>query len=175
MRHSRVMTSLADTAPRTSTERRFALCLVILVAVTAVRLIGLAFSQVDLFFDEAQYWAWSRELAFGYFSKPPLLAWIIATTNFICGSGEACVRLASPVFYLGTCVMVYAVANDLYGRETAAWSALVTALGTGVAFSARIISTDVPLLFFWTLALLAYVKLLRAPDWRWTAMLGVSL
>ena len=48
------MTSLADTAPRTSTERRFALCLIILVALTVVRLIGLAFSQVDLFFDETK-------------------------------------------------------------------------------------------------------------------------
>jgi 4-amino-4-deoxy-L-arabinose transferase-like glycosyltransferase len=149
--------------------------LIALVALTAIRIVGLHYSVVDLFFDEAQYWAWSRELAFGYFSKPPLLAWIIATTDLVCGSGEVCVRIASPLFYLGTCLVVYAIANDLYGRETAAWAALVMALGTGLSFSARIISTDVPLLFFWALALLAYVRLLQAPDWRWAAVLGVSL
>jgi 4-amino-4-deoxy-L-arabinose transferase-like glycosyltransferase len=149
--------------------------LIALAVLAAVRIVGLHYSAVDLFFDEAQYWAWSRELAFGYFSKPPLLAWIIGAADLVCGSGEACIRAASPLFYLGTCVLVYFIANDLYGRDTAAWSALTMALGTGVAFSSRIISTDVPLLFFWALALFAYVRLLPAPDWRWAAVLGMAI
>jgi len=153
----------------------FPLLLTILLAVTLVRLIGLHTSVVDLFFDEAQYWAWSRDLAFGYFSKPPLLAWIIAVSDQVCGSGEACVRLASPLFYFGTSLLVYAIADELYGKETAFWSALSFALLTGVSFSARIISTDVPLLFFWALALFAYLKLLAAPDWRWASLFGISL
>jgi Dolichyl-phosphate-mannose-protein mannosyltransferase len=45
----------------------------------------------------------------------------------------------------------------------------------GGAFSARIISTDVPLLFFWALALLAYVKLLKRADFRWAIVLGLAL
>ena len=44
------------------------------------------------------------------------------------------------------------------------WAALSFTFATGVAFSARIISTDVPLLFSWALALLAYVKLLGRGD-----------
>ena len=39
----------------------------------------------------------------------------------------------------------------------------------------RIIYTDPPLLFFWALASLSYVKMLRGRDLRWTALLGVSL
>jgi 4-amino-4-deoxy-L-arabinose transferase-like glycosyltransferase len=146
-----------------------------LAALTAIRIAGLYFSQVDFFVDEAQYWAWSRELAFGYFSKPPLLPWIIAATDAVCGSGEACTRAASPLIYFAACLLVYAVAAALYDRNTAAWSALTFALATGLSFSARIISTDVPLILFWTLALLAYVKLLRAPDWRWAVLLGIAL
>lgn len=168
------MTSLADTAPRISTERRFAVCFVILVAVTAVRLIGLAFSQVDLFFDESQYWAWSRELAFGYFSKPPLLAWVIAGAEVVCGSTEACIRAPAPVFYLGTCLVSYAIAKTLYDETTAFWAALLMTFTAGLAFSSRIISTDVPLLLCWALALLAYVRLWQGGDWRWGVVLGVS-
>ncbi len=41
--------------------------------------------------------------------------------------------------------------------------------------SSRIISTDVPLLFFWSLALLAYVHLLIAPRKRWAIVLGLSI
>jgi 4-amino-4-deoxy-L-arabinose transferase-like glycosyltransferase len=168
------MTSLTDTAPRSLTERRFAVCLLILVALTVIRLIGLAYSEVDLFFDESQYWAWSRELAFGYFSKPPLLAWVIAGAEAVCGSAEACIRAPAPVFYLGTSLVSYAIAKALYDETTAFWAAILLALSGGVAFSSRIISTDVPLLFFWAVALLSYVRLLQGGDWRWGALLGVS-
>lgn len=168
------MTSLTDTAPRSLTQHRLVLCIAVLLALTAVRLIALAWSQVDLFFDESQYWAWSRELAFGYFSKPPLLAWVIAGAEAVCGSTEACIRAPAPVFYLATSLVSYAIARALYDETTAFWAALLLAFGTGVAFSSRIISTDVPLLFFWAVALLSYVKLLQAGDWRWGVLLGVS-
>ena len=94
---------------------------------TVVRLIGLAYSQVDLFFDESQYWAWSRELAFGYFSKPPLLAWLIAGAEAVCGSTEACIRAPAPVLYFGTCLVSYAIAKALYDDTTAFWAALLMA------------------------------------------------
>jgi hypothetical protein len=32
-------------------------------------------TETDLFFDEAQYCSWSRDLAFGYFSKPAAVAY----------------------------------------------------------------------------------------------------
>ncbi len=168
------MTSLTDTAPRSLADRRFAVCLLILAAITVVRLVGLAYSDVDLFFDESQYWAWSRELAFGYFSKPPLLAWLIAGAEAVCGSGEACIRAPAPIFYLGTCLVSYAIARTLYDETTAFWAAILLGLSGAVAFSSRIISTDVPLLFFWAVALLAYIKLLQGGDWRWGVLLGVA-
>ncbi len=165
----------AEDQARAAAAPGFALCLALLAALTLVRIIGLRFSVVDLYVDEAQYWAWSRELAAGYFSKPPLLAWIIAGAERVCGGAEACLRLPAPLFYLGTCALIYWMADALYDRRVAFWSALVMALTPGLAFSSRVISTDVPLLFFWSLALLAYVKLLRSSDWRWLIVLGLSL
>ncbi|NWG24151.1 MAG: glycosyltransferase family 39 protein [Pseudorhodoplanes sp.] len=153
----------------------FLTCALILLALTLIRLAGLHLSAVELHFDEAQYWAWSRELGFGYFSKPPLLAWIIAASEAVCGSGEACVRASSPVIYFGTSLLVYGIAAELYDRRTAFWCALAIGFAPGMVFSARIVSTDVPLLFCWALALLAYVKLLRGPDLRWALALGVGL
>jgi 4-amino-4-deoxy-L-arabinose transferase-like glycosyltransferase len=168
------MTSLTDTAPRSLTDRRLMLCIAILAAVTVVRLIGLAYSQVDLFFDESQYWAWSRELAFGYFSKPPLLSWVIAGAEAVCGSSEACIRAPAPVLYFGTCLVSYAIARTLYDETTAFWAAMLMTFTAGLAFSSRIISTDVPLLFLWAVALLSYVKLLQGGDWRWGFLLGAA-
>lgn len=153
----------------------FGLALGILVALTIVRLIGLHFSVVDLFYDESQYWAWSRELAFGYYSKPPLLSYIIAVADHVCGDNEACVRAPAPILYLGMSLVIYAVARELYDARVAFFAAVSAGLATGVAFSARIMTTDVPLLFCWSLALLAYVKLLAGGTWRWAVVLGASL
>ena len=71
-------------------------------AVTALRLALIALQFVPLLMGEAQYWIWSRDLALGYFSKPPLLAWLIAATVAVCGDGEVCVRLSSPVLHAAT-------------------------------------------------------------------------
>jgi 4-amino-4-deoxy-L-arabinose transferase-like glycosyltransferase len=165
--------------PRSDAITSRNLCFLILFALTIARLVALHVSVVDLFFDEAQYWSWSRAPAFGYFSKPPLLAWILAGTAAVCGDGEACLRAFAPIFYLGTSLLAYAVADLLYDERTAFWTALMVALSIGVAFSSRIVSTDVPLLFFWTLALLAWLKLLMGGalggSMRWAVVLGVAL
>jgi membrane-associated phospholipid phosphatase len=147
-----------------------------ITALTIARLVALRFSVVDLFPDEARYWTWAQTPAFGYFSKPPLIAWIIAAANRICGNAESCVRAPAPVLYAGTAVICYFIARYLYGQRAGFWTGLCIALSTGVVYSARIISTDVGLLFFWAVALLAYVKLLNAPSAaRWYLVLGVAL
>lgn len=169
------MTTLTQSSARPLAVPSFALAAGVLALVTIIRLIGMRFSVVDLFYDESQYWAWSRELAFGYYSKPPLLAWIIALAEHVCGSSESCVRAPAPVLYFGMSLTVYAVARVLYDERVALFSALSIGLATGAVFSARIISTDVPLLFFWALALLAYVKLWARADRYWFVVLGVAL
>jgi 4-amino-4-deoxy-L-arabinose transferase-like glycosyltransferase len=156
-------------------NQTFRIAALIICALTIARLFGLALSSVDLFFDEAQYWSWSRELAFGYFSKPPMVAWLIAAAGHVCGDSEACIRAPVPLLFLGTSLLAYAVGRALYDSRTGFWAAMLTALGTGSVFSARIISTDVPLVLFWALALLAYVRLLRAVDWRWVVVLGFAI
>jgi hypothetical protein len=173
------MTSLTGITGRSPSAAGFrpglAWAVAILATLTVVRVIGLKYSVVDLFFDEAQYWTWSRELAFGYFSKPPLLAWAIAAAERLCGSSEACIRAPAPIFHFGTSLLVYAVARQLYDARVAFFAALSMTLATGIVFSARIMSTDVPLMFFWALALLAYVKLLAGAEARWAVVLGVAL
>src|SRR6266446_4955373 len=62
--------------------------LVGVVGITGLRLLWLALQPADLFPDEAQYWVWSQQLALGYYSKPPLVAWLIALTTGLFGDSE---------------------------------------------------------------------------------------
>jgi 4-amino-4-deoxy-L-arabinose transferase-like glycosyltransferase len=158
-----------------SPRRSFWIAAVIVFTLTIVRLVGLRFSSVDLFFDESQYWSWSRELALGYFSKPPLLAWLIAAAEHLCGPSEACIRSPAPLMSLGISLFAYAAGRALYDAPTGFWAAMLAAFGTGSVFAARIVSTDVPLLLFWAVALFAYVHLLEKADWRWALLLGFAI
>ena len=70
----------------------------LLLALTTVfRLAYLLSVPLDLAGDEAYYWDWSRQLDWGYFSKPPMVAWIIAIfcrtigpVRQLCGCPQCC-------------------------------------------------------------------------------------
>lgn len=154
--------------------RAWALLAAAVAALTLIRLWALTVNATDLYVDEAQYWAWAQSPAWGYYSKPPLLAWLIAGAQTICGTSEACVRAPSPILWGLTCLVVAAIARTLFDLRVAVWAGLCALLAPGVAYAARIISTDAPLLFFWALAVLAWVRLRAGGGWGWTALLAVA-
>jgi hypothetical protein len=155
-------------------ERYWRITLNTVLVVTVARLVWLALGTADLYPDEAQYWWWSLHPAFGYYSKPPLVAWLIALTTGISGDGEFAVRLAPPLLHFGTALAIFALARRLYDARIAAWSAVTYATLPGVSASAIIISTDAPLLLCWSLALLALVRARDVGGTKWWAAVGVA-
>jgi len=148
---------------------------ILLLAILVVRVIALAVSHAELFFDEAQYWAWAQEPAFGYYTKPPLIAWIIGATTSLCGDTPFCVRLPSPLMHFLTSLVIYAIGVKLYSRRAGFWAALVYALMPGTSISATLMSTDVPLLLFWAIGMLAIVHHVERPSLAAGALLGLAI
>ena len=149
--------------------------LAILFGLLVLRLLALFFAQTDIFFDEAQYWLWSRELAFGYFSKPPLIAWIIRLATSICGDAEWCIRAPSPILYTISSIFVYLAGRALYGPRIGFWSAVVFATLPGTSVSSLLISTDVPLLVCWAIALYGWIKLVETKAMAYALLVGASV
>src|SRR5277367_4079147 len=131
-------------------ERYLRATLFAVFAVTAARLMWLALGKADLYPDEAQYWVWSLHPALGYYSKPPMVAWLIAVTTRIFGDGELAVRVSAPLLHFAAALVIFALARRLYDARVAAWSAVVYATLPGVSASALIMSTDAPLLLCWS-------------------------
>ena len=149
--------------------------LICLGALLALRLVAVCSANTDLVRDEAQYWTWSRELAFGYFSKPPMIAWVIRGASEFCGNSEACIRSASPVLYTIAAFMLYLTGRTLYGSRLGFWSAILFATLPGVSYSSNLITTDVPLILFWTIALYAWVMLVKGQHMAFAVLLGVAI
>ena len=92
-----------------SRDRDLRAVLLCVAALTAARLVALFATPLQLYPDEAQYWLWSRTLDFGYYSKPPMIAWAIWATTAMGGDAEAWVRLSASLFQAGATVVVFLI------------------------------------------------------------------
>lgn len=129
---------------------------------TLARLVALFRTPLELYPDEAQYWLWSRALDFGYYSKPPMVAWAIWATTHLGGDAAVFVRLSAPLFQAGATLCAFALGRRLYGGPAGLAAAALYALMPAVQLSAFVVATDAPLLFFTGLALVAYAALQSA-------------
>jgi 4-amino-4-deoxy-L-arabinose transferase-like glycosyltransferase len=140
--------------------------LLLTAGLTLARLIALFRTPLELYPDEAQYWLWSRIPAFGYYSKPPMVAWAIWASTAFGGDAEPWVRLPAVLFQGAATLLVFQIARRLYGSRTALAAAALYALTPAIQLSATVVATDSPLLAFIGLSIWAYAALQRAEGRR---------
>ncbi|MGH1421400.1 MAG: ArnT family glycosyltransferase [Hyphomonas sp.] len=152
--------------------------------ITFIALLGLLFlrvfflvaSPLNLYADEAQYWRWGETLDWGYYSKPPMIAWVIHSVTALFGNQEWGVRLAAPFLHTFTASLLFLLGRSMYGDRVGMFAALGYALMPAVTLSSAVISTDGVLLPFWTLSLYCFWRL-RSGEGQWVsaALLGLGL
>ncbi|PWE32620.1 glycosyl transferase [Maritimibacter sp. 55A14] len=141
------------------------MAVIAVLAITALRVLALAFSRMDLFVDEAQYWLWGQELAIGYYSKPPMVGWVIRAFTELGGSDTAFwIRLPGPLFHATVALLLMAVAQRMHGAATGALVALAYLTLPMVSLGSLVISTDTILFPFLALALFYWLRLLDRPS-----------
>ena len=127
--------------------------LLTLLIIAGLRVVFLAQNGLDLLGDESYYWDWSRRPDWCYYSKPPMVAWVIGISTYLFGDSAFVVRL--PAVILGTVFLFYfhATTKLYYGERTAAFALLVM-LATPINLLANFIMTiDPPLYCFWMMSL----------------------
>ena len=124
-----------------------------ILTIVAARLTFMQQIGLQLTPDEAYYWDWSRHLAWGYYSKPPLVAWLIALSTAKLGISEYAVRI--PAVLLGGLylVFIYYLARRLFDAQMAIWAVLAAAVSLISAVYSFVMTIDPPLLAFWAIAL----------------------
>jgi len=161
--------SLLPTRPETR------LLLAGLALLLVVRVGAILASPFNLYADEAQYWRWSQELAWGYYSKPPMIAWVISLMTGLLGDSEAAVRLAAPFLHTAAAVFLYLAGKAMFSAKTGLYAAFLYALMPAVTLSSSVLSTDGVLMPFWCAALF-FAWRLRSGGGLWTAAgLGAAL
>lgn len=166
------LASIADQHPRILSWQGITLFIVLL---TLYRILSITQGHVSLFYDEAYYYHWSLNPDWGYYSKPPMVAWIINVTTALFGDNDFAVKCSAPVLYGLTAGIIYKIGKILWNPKAAACSALIFCSAPLVGFNSLFFTTDAPLLFFWALATWFFSIAIRNKNWSSWILVGLAV
>jgi len=158
-------------------DRRIGLQVAAVLAVlTGLRLAFLIWGGLDLSPDEAHYWEWSRRLDLSYYSKGPLIAYLIAGLTLVFGTSAFAIRLGAVGLSLLGAWALYRLGRDLFGRPEPGALAVVGLQLTPLVWAGSLITTiDPPFIVLWTLGLwTAHRVLTRGSVGSWL-LLGCAI
>lgn len=147
--------------------------LAVVLALTLYRVWLVGHTGMTLFVDEAQYWDWSRHLDWGYYSKPPVIAWLIAACTAVLGDGVLGVKAAGLLSYGLMAGVLYVWVRDMLDASAAWWVAVMSLCMPLVAGLSLFVSTDAPLMLFWSLAAWQLWRAQRDDRWHDWLLLGL--
>ncbi len=148
-------------------------CVLILTSVVlhiAYLIIG---CPLDLAPDEAHYWQWSRHLAWSYYSKGPLVAWLIRAScevfgplsNALIGSPMFAVRLPAVACHAALLAGWYVLAASTLKSHRAALATVALAMTLPPVIAGAVLMTiDPPFLACWCWAAIGVWKGLRLEE-----------
>jgi len=169
---------------RTAGDREARLCrtaaaLLILLTALARFCYLLHDCPLDLAPDEAHYWDWSRHLDWSYYSKGPLVAWLIRASCELLGGwsqvmiGNEMLAVRAPAVLCGSLLLLglYVLTLQVYRSDRQALAVMLIALTMPViAAGSSLMTIDAPYCCCWCWALvLAHRAIFCGSRWAWSA------
>jgi len=152
---------------------------IFLTALSVIRLVYIFKGPLDLSFDEAMYWEYSRRLAMSYYEKGPLIAWIISLGTTIFGNTNFGVRVFAVLLSALSSIFVFKAGKQLYDEKTGFLSAVIFQLVPLFNAQSILMTIDAPYLFFWALSFYIFLNAIEAREVKakavWWGVLGVTV
>jgi 4-amino-4-deoxy-L-arabinose transferase-like glycosyltransferase len=128
---------------------------------------------IDLTYDEAYYWSWSKNLALGYFDHPGMVAWMIKISTLFFGDTNLGVRFFPIFFSILASYAIYYMGSLAVHKKAGEWAAIALQATLLCGIGGFLMTPDVPLLVFWTLTLVALFKLTETGRGEWWLVIGL--
>lgn len=155
-------------------ERRLPVVLgLILGGLALFRAYYVIYGPLDLSPDEAHYWEWTRRPDLSYYSKGPMVAWLITMGTALFGNTEIGVRIPAIALSLATSVLLYLLGRNMYDRRTGFYAAVLYQIVPLFSAYGVVLTIDPPFMFFWVLALLQMRRVLQKDSVMNWAVLGM--
>ncbi|MCS7278632.1 MAG: glycosyltransferase family 39 protein [Thermodesulfobacteriaceae bacterium] len=153
----------------------FTLGSLFLVILFLAKLFYLKELKLPLSYDESYYWDWSRNLDWGYYSKPPMIAWILALSTHLLGNSEYAIRLPALIFITLSILVNYILILKYFGETLARWTLFTLNFVPLFTIYSFVMTIDPPLIFFWSLSLYFLITYLENPTYKRTFLTGLTI
>lgn len=131
--------------------------------------------KLPLSYDESYYWDWSRHLDFGYYSKPPMVAWIIALSNYFLGTSEFSVRIPALIFTTLTILINYILIFKYFGKFCARWTLFTLSFVPLFTIYSFVMTTDPLFMFFVSISLYFFILYLEIFNYKIAFLTGIFI
>lgn len=147
----------------------------VLVLFILVVFVQLMFNQnLQLHYDEAYYWVWSKNLQLSYYDHPPMIAYLIHLTT-LASDKEFFVRLTGVICATLTVIMMYLTAKRLFDQKTADITVILALAWPLLEGNFFITTIDSPLLMFWSIAVYFLARGLVNQERNYLYLAGISI
>lgn len=161
-----------------NTWRWRSLAIGLILTAACLHLVYLAVNcPLDLAPDEAHYWHWSRHLDWSYYSKGPLVAYLIRAGCELAGTwslqltGTEMLAVRLPAVLCGSLLLValYVLTVQVFGRERLAFAVVALALTLPlISAGSTLMTIDAPYTCLWAWALVTgHRAIFRGAAWAW--------
>jgi undecaprenyl-diphosphatase len=129
---------------------------------------------VELAPDEAYYYTWSRNLQWGYYDHPPLVAFLIRVFTTVGGQGEFGVRWGWVIMGALLTVLLYRTGTKMFTSQRAGFYAALLMNISLLGSTGSVIATpDGPQALFWVLAVFSVYQAIEQKGPHWWYLTGV--
>ena len=130
--------------------------LIFLLALSLFRLYYIQYGPLDLSPDEAHYWEWSRRLDLSYYSKGPVIAYLIHSGTLLFGASVLGIRSMAVIFSALSSVLMYFLGKRFYDERVGLSSAIILQIVPLFSAFGVLFTIDSPFIFFWILSLFLF-------------------
>lgn len=148
---------------------------IFLLSLSLFRIYYITNGPLDLSPDEAHYWEWSRRLDLSYYSKGPMIAYMIFLGTFIFGDTVLGIRIMAVIFSAMSSYILYILGKNLYDAKVGLFSAILIQFIPLFSAYGVIFTIDSPFIFFWVLSLYLFWKAISEERKEFWPALGLSV
>lgn len=125
-------------------------------------------------FEEFYYLYWATAPDLGYFSKPPLLSWLLWVASHTLGNSELAIKSVALILHTATAGVIYLLGRRMQLAPAAAGMAAVIYQSLPIVGAVSLFSTtDAPLALFWALTLYTFLRARNSDALGWWLATGL--
>lgn len=138
-----------------------------LIIISLFRIYFILHGPLDLSPDEAHYWEWSRRIDLSYYSKGPMIAYLIAFSTWIFGDNPFGVRALAVVCSFLSSIFVYKLSKKLFDEKTGYLSGIFFQLIPLFSTFGVIFTIDSPFILFWIVSMYLFLLAIDGKHFYW--------